>query len=52
MVVLAEDEVRGEITGRPRVEEGWCSRTESLEEAAELNSLDGVEERIGHVAGV
>jgi hypothetical protein len=51
-VVLAEDEVRGEIAGRPRREQGWCLGTELLEQAAELGSLNGVEEHIGHVAAV
>jgi hypothetical protein len=52
MVVLAEDEVRGEIAGRPRLEEGRCFGTELLEQVAELYSLDGVEEPIGHIARV
>ena len=50
-VVLAEDEVRGEIAGRPRLEESRCVGTELVEQVAELCSLDGVEERTGHIAG-
>ena len=45
-VVLAEDEVRGEIAGRPRLEEGRCVGTEFVEQVAEPCSLDGVEGRI------
>ena len=52
VVVLAEDEVRGEIAGRPRREERRCPGTEFAEQVAELRSLDRVEERIGHIAGV
>ncbi len=52
MVPLAQDEVRGEIAGRPRREESRCLGTEFVEQVAELCSLDGVEERIGHIAGV
>jgi hypothetical protein len=52
VVVLAEDEVRGEIAGGPRLEEGRCLGTELVEQVAELCSLDAVEERIGHIAGV
>ena len=50
--MLAQDEVRGEIAGRPRREESRCLGTEFVEQVAELCSLDGVEERIGHIAGV
>jgi hypothetical protein len=52
VVALAQDEVRGEIAGRPRREESRCLGTELVEQVAELCSLDGVEEQIGHVAGV
>jgi hypothetical protein len=52
VVALAQDEVRGEIAGRPRREESRCLGTEFVEQIAELRSLDGVEERIGHIAGV
>ena len=52
MVALAEDEVRGEIAGRPRLEESRCLGTELVEQVAELCSLDGVEKRTGHIAGV
>ncbi len=51
-VALAEDEVRGEIAGRPRREESRCLGTELVEQVAELYSLGGVEEQIGHAAGV
>jgi hypothetical protein len=47
-VVLADDEVRGEIAGRPRLEEGWRLGTELVEQVAEPRSLDGVEGPIGH----
>ena len=52
MVVLAEDEVRGEIAGCPRPEEGWCLGTESVEQVGELCSLDGVEEHSRHTGSV
>ena len=50
--MLAQDQMRGEIAGRPRLEERRCVGTEFVEQVAELGSLDGVEERVGHVAGV
>ena len=49
-VVLAEDEVCGEIAGRPRLQESGCLRAELVEQIAQLRSLDGVEERIVHIA--
>ena len=52
VVAFALDKVRGEIAGRPRREESRCLGTEFVEQVAELCSLDGVEERIGHIAGV
>jgi hypothetical protein len=52
VVALAEDEVRREIAGRPRLEESWCLGTELVEQVAELCSLDGVKEHIGHIAVV
>ena len=52
VVALAQDEVRGEIAGRPRREESRCPGTEFVEQVSQLCSLDGVEERIGHIAGV
>ena len=53
VVVLAQHEVRSEITRRPRVEQGRCVGTKFIEQVGEQFSLDGVEERIvGHVAGV
>ena len=52
VVVLAQHEVRSEIARRPRVEEGRCVGTEFIEQVGELFSLDGVEERIGHVTEV
>jgi hypothetical protein len=52
VVVLAEDEVRGKIPRRPRIEQGWRIGADLVEQVAELCSLDGVEERIGHIAGV
>jgi len=51
VVALAEDQVRGEIAGRPRREDGRCLGTEFVEQVAELCSLDGVKE-LGHIAGV
>jgi hypothetical protein len=47
----AQDEMRGDIAGRPRLEESRCLGTELVEQVAELCSLDGVKE-LGHVAGV
>ena len=52
VVVLAEHKVRSEIARRPRVEEGRCVGTEFIEQVGELSSLDAIEERIGHAAGV
>jgi hypothetical protein len=49
-VVLADDQVRGEIAGRPGLEEGWRLRTELVEQVAVLRAFDGVEGRIGHGA--
>ena len=51
MVVLAEDEVRGEVAGRPRLEERRCFGPELVEKVDELCSLNGVEDRVCHVAG-
>gem|GEM_PF-6002034 len=50
--MLAEHKVRSEIARRPRVEEGRCVGTEFIEQVGELSSLDAIEERIGHAAGV
>ena len=44
--------MRSEIARRPPVEQGRCVGTEFIEEVSELFSLDGVEERTSHVAGV
>jgi hypothetical protein len=49
-VVLADGQMRGEITGRPRLEECRRLRTELVEQVAELRALDGVEGHIGHGA--
>jgi hypothetical protein len=51
VVALAEDQVRGEIAGYPRLKERRCPGTEPVEQVAELCSLDGVKE-LGHIAGV
>jgi hypothetical protein len=51
VVALAEDQVRGEIAGRPRLKERRCLGTELVEQVAELCSLDGVKE-LGHTGGV
>jgi hypothetical protein len=51
VVALADDQVRGEIAGRPRLKERRCLRTKLIEQVAELCSLDGVKEP-GHIAGV
>ena len=50
VVALAQDQVRGDIAGRPRREESRCLGTEFAEQVAELCSLGGVEEPIGHIA--
>jgi hypothetical protein len=50
-VALAQDEMRGEIAGRPRLGESRRPGTELVEQVAELCSLDGVKE-LGHIAGV
>jgi hypothetical protein len=50
-IVLAEDEVRSEIAGRPRLEERRCVGTELVEQVDELCSLSGVEVWVGHLAG-
>lgn len=52
VVALTQDEVRREIAGRPRLEKSRCLGTELVEQIAELCSFDGVEEQIGHIAGV
>lgn len=52
VVMLAEDEVRREIAGRPRLKESRCLGTELVEQVAELCSLDRVKEHIGHIAAV
>jgi len=52
VVMLALDEVRGEIVGRPRHEESRCLGTETVEQVAEPCSLDGVQEQTGHIARV
>ena len=44
-VTLAQDQVRGEIAGRPRLKERRCLGTENVEQVAELCSLDGVKTR-------
>ncbi len=51
VVALAEDQVRGEIAGRPRLKERRRLGTELVEQVAELCSLGGVEE-LGHIARV
>ena len=51
VVALAEDQVRGEIAGRPRLQQRRCLGTELVEQVAELCSLHGVKE-LGHIAGV
>ena len=50
-VVLTEDEVRGEIAGRPRLQESRRLGTELVEQVTELCSLDGVELQLVHIAG-
>ena len=51
-VVLAKDEVRGQIARRPRLKQSGCFGTQLLEQVAQLCSLDGVEEHTGHTDGV
>jgi hypothetical protein len=46
VVALTQDQVRGNIAGCPRREEGRCPGTEFVEQVAELCSLEGVESRI------
>ena len=50
--MLAQHKVRSEIARRPRIEQGRRVGTEFVEQVGELSALDGVEERIGDVAGV
>lgn len=52
VVAFAEHQVGSEIARRPRLEEGRCIGAEFIEQVGELCPLDGVEERIGHIAGV
>ena len=51
-VALAKDQVRGDIAGCPRREEGRCIGTEFVEQVGQLRPLDRVEERTGHIARV
>jgi hypothetical protein len=51
VVVFAQDQVRGDIAGRPRLQQRRRLRTEFVEQVAELCPLDVVKE-LGHVAGV
>lgn len=50
--MLTQDEVRGEIAGRPRREKSRRLGAEFTEKVSQPCSLNGVEERIGHIAGV
>ena len=52
MVVLAQDEVRREIAGGPRLQESRCLGTDLFEQVAEMCSFNGVEEHSGHAGGV
>ena len=52
VVALAQDQVRGQIAGRPPREESRRPGTQFVEQVAELCSLDGVEEQTGHIAAV
>ena len=52
MVVLAQDEVRREIAGGPRLQESWCLGTDLFELVAEPCSFNGVEKHSGHAGGV
>lgn len=52
MIVLPQDQVGGEVTGRPWIEQGWRLCSELREQVTKLRSLGGVEERIGHTSGV
>jgi hypothetical protein len=51
-VALAQDEVRGDIAGRPRREESRRPGTEFIQQVAEPCSLGSVEQRTGHTAAV
>jgi hypothetical protein len=50
--MLAPDQVRGDIAGGPRREQGRRRRTELVEQVAVPGSLGGVEKRTGHTAAV
>jgi hypothetical protein len=52
VVTLAQDKVGREIAGCPRRQKCRRVRTEFVEQIAELGSFDGVEERVGHMAGL
>jgi len=51
-VALAQDEMRGDIAGRPRREQSRRVRTELVQQVTEPCPLGGVEVRTGHTAGV
>ena len=50
--MLAQDEVRGEIAGRPRHQESRRLGTELVKQVAELCPLGGIEEQTRHIARV
>ncbi len=52
VVAVTEDEVRGEVAGRPRREKSRRLGTELLEQVGEPRPFDAVEELVGHGAGV
>lgn len=47
-IKIAHDQVRGEVTTRPGREQGWCVRTELIQQVAQLRSLTGIEELPDH----
>jgi hypothetical protein len=52
VVAFAEHQVRSEIARRPRLEERRGVGAQVTEQLAEPSPLDGVEERIGHIARI
>ncbi len=47
-IEIAQDQVRGEVTRRPRREQGGCVRAELSQQVAQLCSLSGIEELPAH----
>lgn len=51
-IEIAQRQVRGEVPGHPRREQGWCVGAELIEQVAQLCSLSRVEEGPDHGHGV